>query len=319
VTLLLVASTNASVGMADGMAILRAGGAAIEAVVATIRAVEANPEDHSVGFGGLPNLLGEVELDASIMDGRTLASGAVAAMQGYENAIDVARVVMDELPHVLIAGSGASRLAAEAGFPPRDLLTPEARAIWESRLDAGGADDAYRTRIRQLAGQLSRDPERPHDAHGTVNVIARDTAGNIASGVSTSGWAWKFPGRVGDSPIVGAGNYADNRFGAATCTGRGEMAQRCCTAHSVVTFMRLGMTLEAALNLAAEDLHTLDDAYKSEVNIIAIDRDGRHRAVSTVPGKTYVSATADMTDIVELERTCIPPAPATLAAREAAN
>jgi beta-aspartyl-peptidase (threonine type) len=318
-TLLLVASTNASVGMADGMAILSAGGAAIDAVIATIRAVEANPEDHSVGFGGLPNLLGEVELDASIMDGRALASGAVAAMQGYEHAIDVARVVMDELPHVLIAGSGASRLAAEAGFSPRDLLTPEARAIWQSRLDAGGADDAYRARIRQLAGQLSRDPERPRDAHGTVNVIARDTAGNIASGVSTSGWAWKFPGRVGDSPIVGAGNYADNRFGAATCTGRGEMAQRCCTAHSVVTFMRLGMTLDAALNLAAEDLHTLDDAYKSEVNIIAIDRDGRHRAVSTVPGKTYVSATANLTDFVELERTCIPPAPATLAAREAAN
>jgi beta-aspartyl-peptidase (threonine type) len=317
-TLVLVGSANANVGMAEGMAVLRAGGAAIDAVIATIRKVEANPEDHSVGLGGLPNLLGEVELDASIMDGRTLATGAVAAMQGYEHAIDVARVVMDDLPHVLIAGAGASRLAAEAGIPWRDLLTPEARAIWVSRLEPSESDDAYQARMRELAGRLSRDPERPQDAHGTVNVIARDMAGNIASGVSTSGWAWKFPGRVGDSPIIGAGNYADNRFGAATCTGRGEMAQRCCTAHSVVTFMRCGMTLDAALTLAAEDLHALDDAYKSEVNIIAIDRIGRHKAVSTVPGKTYVSATADMTDVVELERTYIPPAAAARSAWEAA-
>src|SRR5829696_8846344 len=130
--LLLTGSVNARVGFADGMAVLKSGGSAIDAVVVAIRQVEANPRDHSVGFGGLPNLLGEVELDASIMDGRTLASGAVAALQGHQDAIDLARVVMDQLPHVLVAGCGASRLAAETGFPPQDLLTHEAQVIWSA-------------------------------------------------------------------------------------------------------------------------------------------------------------------------------------------
>ena len=279
----------------------------MDAVGAAIRRVEANPGDHSVGYGGLPNLLGEVELDASIMDGRTLASGAVAALQGYQDAIDLARVVMEELPHVLVVGSGASRLAVEAGFTSRELLTDEARAIWDAPFTEAGTAHTYRARMRELAGRLSQDPERPRDAHGTVNVIARDAAGNLASGVSTSGWAWKFPGRVGDSPIIGAGNYADNRWGAATCTGRGEMAQRCCTAHSVVTYMRCGMTLSGALWTAAKDLHQLEDDYRSEVNIIGVDREGRHGAVSTAPGKTYIVMTGDSLDIVELERTYVPP------------
>jgi beta-aspartyl-peptidase (threonine type) len=302
---LLVGSSNAKVGMVEGMAVLRAGGTALNAVATTIRLVEANPEDHSVGYSGLPNLLGQVELDASIMDGRTLATGAVAAMQDHEHAIDVARLVMTELPHVLIVGAGASRLADESGIDRRDLLTPEAKAIWQSRLEPDEAD-AYSSRMLQLVGQLSRDPERPGDAHGTVNVIARDSLGNIASGVSTSGWAWKYPGRVGDSPIIGAGNYADQRYGAATCTGRGEMAQRCCTAHSVVTFMRFGLSLEEALQRAVQDLHALDDPYKSEVNIVAIDRAGRHAAASTDAGKTYAVMAGEMVEPVELERTFVP-------------
>ena len=303
---LLVGSVNAHVGFRDGMDILHSGGSAIDAVVAAIRKVEANPDDHSVGFGGLPNLEGEVELDASIMDGRTLATGAVAALHGYQDAIALARVVMDGLPHVLVVGAGAGRLASEAGFQRKDLLTPEARVIWESPFTEAGTADPYRQKMRELAGRLSRDPERPHNAHGTVNVIARDAAGNLASGVSTSGWAWKFPGRVGDSPIIGAGNYVDNRWGAATCTGRGEMAQRCSTAHSVVTFMRCGMSLADALRAAAEDLHRLPDEYRSEVNIIAVDRDGRHSAVSTAPGKTYIAMSGAEEDIVELERAFIP-------------
>ncbi len=306
-SILLTGSVNAQVGFPDGMTILQSGGSAIDAVVAAIRRVEANPQDHSVGFGGLPNLLGEVELDASIMDGRTLASGAVAALQGHQDAVDLARTVMDELPHVLIVGSGASRLAVESGFASRDLLTPEAQAIWNAPITEAGTADTYRVKMRELARQLSQDPERPYDAHGTVNVIARDAAGNLASGVSTSGWAWKFPGRVGDSPIIGAGNYADNRWGAATCTGRGEMAQRCCTAHSVVSFMRCGKSLSNALRTAAEDLHRLEDDYRSEVNIIGVDRDGQHAAVSTAPGKTYIVMTGDTDEVVELERAYVPP------------
>lgn len=287
--------------MAAGMAVLRGGGSAIDAVVATIKDVEADPSDHSVGCGGLPNLLGEVELDASIMDGKTLATGAVAALQGYQNAIELAKIVMDELPHVLIAGDGARQLAGESAFEQRDLLTEAARAIWRSGMDRPAAD-SYSLRMRQIAGQLSRDPERPLDAHGTVNVIARDVHGNLASGVSTSGWAWKYPGRVGDSPIAGAGNYADNRFGAATCTGRGEMAQRCCTAHSVVMFMRFGLSLEEALQRAILDLHALHDPYWGEVNIVAIDRAGQHAAASTHAGKTYLVMDGEMAEPAELPR-----------------
>jgi beta-aspartyl-peptidase (threonine type) len=299
--ILLVGSSNARVGFDDGIAILRNGGSAIDAVAATIRRVEANPDDHSVGYSGLPNLLGDIELDASIMDGQTLASGAVAALKDHQDAIDLARVVMDTLPHVLIVGDGASLLAAETGMAKKHLLTAEATAIWRSRMAADDAD-AYGRKMRELAGRMSRDPERPHDDHGTVNVIARDRQGNLASGVSTSGWAWKYPGRVGDSPIIGAGNYADNRWGAAACTGRGEMAQRLCTAHSVVTAMRFGLPLEDALALAMQDLNALDDPYRGEVNIIAVDRHGRPAAASTTPGRTYIAMTEDMESFAELER-----------------
>jgi isoaspartyl peptidase/L-asparaginase-like protein (Ntn-hydrolase superfamily) len=302
-TLLLVASHNAGLGMNDAMAILKSGGSALDAVVTAIRLVEANPDDHSVGFGGLPNLVGEVELDASLMDGRTLATGAVAALRNYQNAIDVARVVMEQLPHVLVVGAGAEQLARDAGFEKRNLFTPEAEAIWRSRFIDDGA---FQTRMLELASLFSRDPERPVDSHGTVNVIARDKQGNLASGVSTSGWAWKYPGRAGDSPIIGAGNYADNRFGAATCTGRGEMAQQCCTAHSVVMFMRGGQSLREALRTAAGDLHRLEDPYKSEVNIIGVDDQGDHFAVSTHPGKSYIAMTETMDSHEELEREYVP-------------
>lgn len=299
----LIGSSNAIIGFADGIAVLAAGGSALDAVVATIRRVEANPEDHSVGYGGLPNLLGEVELDASIMDGTNLATGAVAAMRGHQDAIDAARTVMDTLPHVLIVGRGAEMLAQESGLPTSNLLTPEAREIWETRIEA---TDAFTVAMRERAVRLTSDVERPLESHGTVNVIAQDAQGNIASGVSTSGWAWKYPGRVGDSPIIGAGNYADQRFGAAACTGRGEMAQRLCTAHSVVTFMRCGLSLEESLRRAAEDLHQLADPFWGEVNIVAMDRDGRHAAVSTVPDKTYAAMDTTMSEPLLLERTFVP-------------
>lgn len=311
---LVVASTNGKVGIKQAVAVLREGGSAVDAVVAAIRLVEANPDDHSVGYSGLPNLLGEVELDASLMDGRTLATGAVGGLRDYQDAIELARRVMEELPHVLIVGDGAHRLAGEVGLTPRALLTPAAEQIWRSRLnEMGGSTDAYYTRVRELVSRLSRDPELPNDPteiHGTVNVIARDRHGNLACGVSTSGWAWKYPGRLGDSPIIGAGNYADNRWGAAACTGRGEMAQRLCTAHAIVTFMRFGMALDAALRTAVADLHALADPYKSEVNIVAIDAAGHHAAASTSPGRTYIHMTEEMADWIESPRTHVPPEPA---------
>ncbi len=303
---IVVASSNGDVGIKQAVGILRGGGTALDAVVAGIKPVEANPDDHSVGFSGLPNLLGVVELDASIMDGRGLRAGAVGALTTHQDAIEAARRVMEELPHVLIAGGGADRFAAEMGLAATDLLTAEAKEIWKERLSGENRDVAYAARIREMVGDLTSDPELAEPPHGTVNFIARDDNGDIACGVSTSGWAWKYPGRLGDSPIIGAGNYADNRWGAAACTGRGEMAQRCLTAHSVVTFLRFGMSLDDALRTAMTDLHALDDPYASEMNIVAIDKFGKPAAASTALGKTYIYMTTDMSELVEEQRLHVP-------------
>ena len=304
---IVVASSNGNVGIRQAVEVLRSGGSALDAVVAGIKPVEANPEDHSVGYSGLPNLLGVVELDASIMEGRGLRAGSVGALTTHQDAIEAARKVMEELPHVLIVGAGADRFATEMGLPAVDLLTDEAKAIWRERLTGENRDVAYAARIREMVGELASDPQFPEEPpHGTVNFIARDDNGDIACGVSTSGWAWKYPGRLGDSPIIGAGNYADNRWGAAACTGRGEMAQRCLTAHSVVTFMRFGMTLEDALRTAMIDLKQLDDPYASEMNIVGLDRDGNPAAASTALGKTYIYMTTAMTDFIEAPRIHVP-------------
>lgn len=310
---IVIASANGIVGIEAAVEVLRSGGSALDAVIAGTRLVEANPDDHTVGYSGLPNLLGEVELDASVMDGRGLRAGSIGALQGYQNAVDLARTVMDELPHVLIAGDGAARLAHESGLEPRNLLTPEAEAIWRERLDEAPAslrqNDAYLSRIREIVARTASDPElavQGEPPHGTVNFLARDRNGDIAAAVSTSGWAWKYPGRMGDSPIIGAGNYADNRFGAAACTGRGEMAQRCLTAHSVVTFMRFGMSLEESLRQAMLDLNHLDDPFASEMNIVALDRDGNPGAASTAEGKTYVLMTESMAAPEERPRLWVP-------------
>lgn len=307
---IVIASTNGNVGIRAAVEVLRQGGSALDAVVAGTKPVEANPDDHSVGFSGLPNLLGEVELDASIMDGKGLRAGAVGALQGYQDAIEVARTVMDELPHVLIGGPGAARFAAEMGFHASDLLTLRAERLWRSRLDDSAPPAAERhafySKVRELVHSMTSDPELAEPPSGTVNFIARDRVGNLACGVSTSGWAWKYPGRMGDSPIIGAGNYADNRWGAAACTGRGEMALRSCTAHSIVTFLRFGMSLPDALKLAMADLRRLDDPYASAVHTIALDPDGTHGGASTIAGKTYIMMREDMEQYDELPRTHVP-------------
>jgi beta-aspartyl-peptidase (threonine type) len=303
---IVVASSNGNVGIREAMAVLRQGGSAIDAIVAGIKPVEGNPNDHSVGYSGLPNLLGEVELDASLMDGQTLAAGCVGALHGYEHPIEVARKVMEELPHVLIVGAGADRFAKEMGFPQRDLLTPEAKAIWETGLrrdtDLTPGEALFNEKMTQIA-QRAADPERPT---GTVNFIAQDRAGNIACGVSTSGWSWKYPGRLGDSPIIAAGNYADNRYGAAACTGHGEMAMRSATAHSVVLYMKMGMSLDDALREAMNDLKSLGGPWISRMNIVALDREGNPSAASNEAGKTFIYMRDDMDDFVTQERLFVP-------------
>ena len=305
--MLVVASTNGQVGIQEAMRVLRDGGSAVDAVEVGARLVESNPEDHTVGYSGLPNLLGEVELDASVMDGLTLRAGAVGAVKHYEHAISLARKVMEELPHVMLVGSGAERFAREMGFPQRTLLTPEAEKVWRE-IFQDEMPVVYKERMRYLDSirkfaRRAVDPERPNE---TVNFIAVDRGSNLAAGVSTSGWAWKYPGRLGDSPVIGAGNYADNRYGAAACTGRGEMAMRLCTAHSVVMYMQMGMGVSDAGAQATKDLAYLVDPYFGRVSIIAVDARGNHAAFSNAPDATYVYMTESMDTSVEAPRIHVP-------------
>jgi beta-aspartyl-peptidase (threonine type) len=305
--MIVIASRNGIVGIEESMRVLRTGGSAIDAVEAGIRLVEANPDDHTVGYGGYPNLIGEVELDAGIMDGRTLAAGAVGALRGYVHAISVARQVMERLPHVFLVGDGAARFAGEMGFERRDLLTAEAREVWEKRLRTDLSPEEY-GRLGESPDlwervELATDPER---AKGTVNFLAQDSLDHICAGVSTSGWAWKYPGRVGDSPIIGAGFYADDRAGAAACTGMGEMAIRAGTAHSVVFYLKTGMSLAKAGWQAMEDLNGLDGRYLGAMSFIALDRDGGHVGFSNTEGRTYIYQTDGMDGPLEIPRVCVP-------------
>ncbi|HSB70583.1 MAG TPA: isoaspartyl peptidase/L-asparaginase, partial [Candidatus Methylomirabilis sp.] len=215
--------------------------------------------------------------------------------------------VMEELPHVLLAGTGAERFAKEMEFPEKNLLTPEAARVWREIFEQR-APSVYRERLKYLDSirrfaKLAADPERPNE---TVNFIARDSQGNLATGVSTSGWSWKYPGRLGDSPVIGAGNYADNRYGAAACTGRGEMDMRCCTAHSVVMYLKMGMTLVEAGSAATQDLAYLVDPYFGRVSIIAMDSKGNHTAFSNAPDTTYVYMTDAMDTYTEVPRVYVP-------------
>jgi len=307
--MIVVTSANGKIGIDAAIEILRAGGTAVDAVEAATRLVEANPDDHTVGYGGYPNLLGDVELDASIMNGRTLAAGAVGGLQGFRHPISVARRVMEDLPHVLLVGEGAARFAREIGMREEQLLTPEAETVYRQGLAGALPEDKQSWLTGGIERNLTRlvnltaDPER---AAGTVNFIAKDQAGDIACAVSTSGWAWKYPGRLGDSPIIGAGNYADNRYGACGCTGWGELAIRMSTARSVVLYQRLGFGLEQACRQAMEDLRAAcDDPADAIMNLVAINRDGRPAGMSTAPDRTFVWMTPEMSEPYEEARVFI--------------
>jgi beta-aspartyl-peptidase (threonine type) len=269
-----------------GVEALRAGGSAIDAVVAATNAVEENPEDTSVGLGGIPNIMGVVQLDASIMDGKTMRTGAVAAVEGYVNVISIARKVMEVTPHVLLVGPGAEAFARVMGFEKQDLMTDYTRTMYEAfKRDAlGDLDDSFRGRDGWIE-KVERDKlfewykKLSDERYGTVNIMAMDANGDICSGVSTSGLSLKYPGRVGDSPIIGAGNYCDNGVGAAACTGRGELAIRRSTARTIISYMENGMGLKEACIQAMKDIISLGE-YGS-MNSLAFDKDGNTMSVST--------------------------------------
>lgn len=329
---IIVASENGRQAAELAMEHLRQGGSALDAIELACRHVEDDLNEHSVGKSGLPNVLGQVQLDASIMDGRTLRTGAVAGVQGYGHVTTLARQVMEELPHVLLVGSGAERFAQEMGHTPDEQLTPEAQRRWRARFAEAGLslDEAnLRTQpaqLRRLTSQLTRplnltqalqdasadQKERPHDegsdglVTGTVNFLARDQAGNLASAVSTSGLGWKYPGRVGDSPIVGAGNYCDNRYGAVACTGMGELAIRVSTARSLILYLKMGMTLVEAGMEALRDLHYLQRGPEQYMNMVALTPQGEHAGFSDVPGRLYTFITGEMQQAALRERLVLP-------------
>ncbi len=281
----IIGTRNARDMLHFGAEILRGGGSAMDAVEAAVNAVEENPLDTSVGLGGIPNLLGVIQLDASMMDGRTLRTGAVAAVEGYVNAISISRKVMEVSPHVLLVGPGAELFAKTMGFKRTELQTETSRSIYESFLKdafdgmeegprkASLVDSVKTYNLREWYEKLSEEH------HGTVNVMAMDARGDICSGVSTSGLALKFPGRVGDSPIIGAGNYCDNRFGAAACTGRGELTIRLCTARTIIGYMENGMNLRRAVTKAMNDVIALKET--GGISCLAFNKRGNTISAST--------------------------------------
>ena len=246
---IVIGSERSEVGLPAAMAILASGGSALDAVEAGLRRCEDNLTDHYVGTGGLPNAQGEVELDASLMIGSTRAFGAVGAVKGFPNPISIARAVLEKLPqHCLLVGPGAELFAEENGFARAELLTPESKELFYSALKpstesvegeqtaAQAGDELYRQTALDLVNRFA-----PHDGPwGTINILALDSSGELVVGVSTSGYPWKYPGRVGDSALPGAGNYADRRYGGAACTGRGELSMRALGARDIVDGLARG-------------------------------------------------------------------------------
>lgn len=301
--MIVIASENGKVGIRQAIAVMQSGGSTLDALEAGIRPVEDNPDDRWVGTSGMPSILGEVELDASIMDGKDLTAGAVGCVKGYPNPISIARKVMERLPHVFLVGEGAERFAAEMGFKTTNLLAETSRQQWQKDLAAVTPHPESIT-SSPLADLVCRFSS-PRRTKGTVNFIARDDHGNLATGVSTSGFYGKYPGRLGDSPVIGAGNYADNRYGAAACTGMGEMAIRASTARSVILYLKMGFSLEAAGIQAMQDLRDLGGRFISGMNILAMDRDGCHAAFSSQRDATYIFMTGEDASPIEAPRTYV--------------
>jgi isoaspartyl peptidase/L-asparaginase-like protein (Ntn-hydrolase superfamily) len=253
--------------------LLRQEKSALDAAIAGAQAVEDDPKVHSVGYGGLPNSVGTVQLDACVMDGRTLACGAVAGLENIRHPAALARRVMEKTPHLLLVGEGARWFALQQGFPLEVLSTPESLAEWEKR----------RPGAPPVPKEKSGGGEPPF-SHDTVTVLALDTKGNLGGACSTSGLAHKLPGRVGDSPIIGAGLYVDNSAGAAGATGVGEEIIRSGGSLIIVEALRAGRTPQEACELAVRRLNASAlrrGVHPAKVAYLALDPKGRVGAACT--------------------------------------
>ncbi len=300
---LIICAANGFRHLDKGMKVLKDGGDTLDAVLAVVTQVEDDPNDTSVGYGGLPNEDGEVELDASVMHGPTRRAGAVASIRQIKNPSLVARVVMEKTKHCIIVGAGATRFAELEGFEPMNLLTARARTAWlawkAAKTDnwAPGWDSPeWKEKVAEFIDPRLPEPQRTelaawlhevvfHPPTGTINCCAVDAKGDVSGTTTTSGLAWKIAGRVGDSPVIGAGLYVDNDVGAAGSTGQGEENIKVAGGHTVVELMRQGKSpTEACLEAMRRVAHNYNNDKKKlglfSLNFYALNKDSQHGAAT---------------------------------------
>lgn len=274
---------------------LQQGGSALDAVEKGINLIEEDPDNLTVGIGGLPDREGHVTLDACIMD-QDSRCGSVMGVEHIVNVISLARRVMEKTPHVILVGDGALQFALDQGFKKTNLLTPKSEALWKEWLKTSN----YQPRMN-IENELYKKDPMPggKDNHDTIGLIAMDAKGNIAGGCSTSGMAYKMRGRVGDSPVIGAGLFVDNEIGAATSTGVGEEVIRCVGSHLVVELMRHGYTPENACKEAVMRIVKKSPAKSKEIQVgfLAINKKGEYGAYALQKGFSFAVKSANQ-DIV---------------------
>ena len=263
--------------------ILNNNGRALDAVERGVMVTESDPTCTSVGYGGMPDREGNVTLDACIMD-ETGNCGSVSFLKNIKNAIAVARKVMEETPHIMLSGDGALQFALQQGFKEENLLTENAKKRWEQWIENHPQDQMF---IDQ------------HN-HDTIGMIALDKDGNLSASCTTSGLAWKYYGRVGDSPIIGAGMYVDNKYGAACATGKGESVIKMTGSFLIVEFMRQGKSPQQACELAIQRIIEDQADHKDfQVGFLAINKKGEHGAYSIKEGFQYAINTDDQKNLVD--------------------
>ena len=282
-----VASANGIRGVARAFELVSSGTDTLDAAVEGVKIQELDPADNSVGYGGLPNEDGVVQLDASCMHGPTRRAGAVAALEGIRTPSEVARLVLRYTNHIMLVGAGAKRFALSYGFREEELLTPESRDLWlRWRANRGREDDWLDVPEGEKMARVT----------GTINMNVVNTKGDISSVTTTSGLAWKIPGRAGDSPIVGAGQYTDNAVGAAGSTGRGESNIMVCGGFLTVEHMRRGMkptdacieTLKRVVALTPPRLLDPRGQPRFDLQFYAVNKAGDFGAASLFPA-TYAA------------------------------
>lgn len=267
--------------------ILGKNGRALDAVEAGVKIPEADPNNQSIGLGGLPDRDGKVTLDACIMDEK-YNCGSVMCLEHIIHAVSVARLVMEKTPHIILAGDGALQFALEHGFKKENLLTPKSEKAWKEWLKT-----ANYTPVKNIENKLYHKEHDPmpggKDNHDTIGMIAMDTNGDLSGACTTSGMAYKIHGRVGDSPVIGAGLYVDNEVGAATSTGVGEEVIRIVGSHLVVELMLQGLDPETACKRAIERIirRNPEKAKEVQVGFLALNKKGEYGAYALQKGFTY--------------------------------